>query len=169
MASQRADTLPLCRIFVLFSILKVILMISTMFYCRDNNEILFLMTEIQFSVGEIPIILYLCYEVMNRKCCEADLLPLLKRYQERSSHICDRAGRINPIVLWHWLEQFYIGCFLFELLLNKKRSFSQTWQSTVFNTRQYEIQESIKWCYCVILYRSVVPKISGWRTGIPPR
>lgn len=126
------------------------------------------MTQVQFSVGEIPMVLYLCYEVMNSKCCDGDLLPLLQRYQETSSHICGRARRINPIVLWHWLQQFYIG-FLFELLPNKIRSFSQTRQSTVFNTRQHKFQESIKWYYCVILYRSVVPKISGWRIGIPPR
>lgn len=77
-----------------------ILMISThTVCCRDNNELLLLMTQEQFSLGEISVLLYPHYEETHSKRCEGDLLPVLQTSQDRSSHISDRVESINTTML----------------------------------------------------------------------
>lgn len=57
------------------------------------------MTWVHFSLGEISVLLYLHYDETHSKRREGDLLPVLQRSQERSSHISDRAERMNPTML----------------------------------------------------------------------
>jgi len=74
-------------------------MVSTIYCCKDNNELLFPMNQVQFSLGEISALLHPYYEEIHSKCREGGLLPILQGLQERSSHIGNRAERINPIML----------------------------------------------------------------------